>query len=273
MVKPSLDGYSYDQWFDGMWVDDVHFTMGPGVRAFYFLSQGASNSSSAVNYSPCLPGGMAGLGNDKAARIWYRALTTKLTDPNTDYAGFRPLMVAAATELYESGSPEVAAVQNAFAAINVGAPAGGKDPVLVTMPKQIEGIPDDSSGTAWKTIAGDFIVVPLPGTPQLLPTPTIANATNTAYTWDLGGLSKAVAPRGGKVIDGKYFQAPIVNHVYWPLKVSSDHGLCMQHGHGLGHGVRRPRSGRLHPELGTAHGALPLERRALGRCVEQLHGG
>lgn len=228
MVKPSLDGYSYDQWFDGMWMDDVHFTMGPGTRAFYFLSQGASNSSSALNYSPCLPGGMAGLGNDKAARIWYRAISTKLADPDMDFHGFRAIMLDAATELHGAGSAEVAAVQNAFAAVNVGAAAGGVEPVMVGLSRQIEGIADEGTddvgnwGYNWDSVMGRFILVPVTGTVQILPTPTITNTPNQGYTWALGGLSAAVAPQGGKIVDGKAFAAPNLNHTFWTLKVSSD---------------------------------------------------
>lgn len=222
MYKPSLDGVSYDAWFDGMGLDDVHFSMGPGNRLFYFLSQGASSSSGNVAYSALLPGGMTGLGNDKAGRIWYRALTTQVTDANLTYHGFRVAMLAAAAELFGSGSTEVAAVQNAFAAINVGAPAGGSEPVLVTMPRQIQGVPDDNNGNAWNSIISSFIVVPIPGVAQLLPTPTIANASNAAFTWSLGGLNSSVVPQGGKVIDGKSFLAPYINNQFWSLKVASD---------------------------------------------------
>jgi Zn-dependent metalloprotease len=221
--KPSLDGYTYDQWFDGMALDDVHFTMGPGIRAFYFLAQGASAQSGDTTYSPCLPGGMSGLGNDTAARIWYRALTTRLADPDMDYVGFRGIMEEAATELYGAGSIEVAAVQNAFAAVNVGASAGGVEPVRVVLDRQINGVTDETGyGYNWNSDYNRFIVVPVSGVAQTLPAPTITHASNTGYTWSLGGYSQAIANPGGKIVDGKAFVAPNINHYMWTLKVSSD---------------------------------------------------
>jgi Zn-dependent metalloprotease len=87
-------------------------------RCFYFLSQGASSNSSAINYSSYLPGGMTGLGNDKAARIVYKALTSYMTS-STTYAGAKTACVNAANALYGAGSAEATAVVNAFKAINV----------------------------------------------------------------------------------------------------------------------------------------------------------
>ena len=75
-------------------------------------------------YSSYLPSGMTGIGNDKAARIAYRALATKMT-ANTNYAGARTAFLAAATDLYGATSPEFEAVENAFGGINVGKPHGG----------------------------------------------------------------------------------------------------------------------------------------------------
>ncbi|BDU71436.1 M4 family metallopeptidase [Mesoterricola silvestris] len=223
MYKPSQDGYSHDSWFDGIGLDDVHFTMGPGNRAFYFLAQGASSQPTAVSYSPCLPGGMTGLGNDTASRIWYRTLTTRLADPATDYAGFRTLMEETATELYGAGSNELAAVKNAFAAVNVGAPASGVEPVRVMLGRQVEGVVDETSGGYnWNSDLNRLIVIPVPGVPQTLPAPTITHATNTDYTWSLGGYSKAIAEQGGAIVGGKAFKAPYINHYLWTLKVSSN---------------------------------------------------
>ena len=124
MYKPSKDGSSKDAWSSTLGRLDVHFSSGPMNRAFYFLSQGANKSASSDYYSSYLPGGMAGIGNDKAARIAFRALAAKMT-ASTNYAGARTAFLAAATDLYGANSPEYAAVQNAFAAINVGTPASG----------------------------------------------------------------------------------------------------------------------------------------------------
>jgi len=119
MYKPSEDGASPDAWYSGIGSLDVHYSSGPSNRMFYFLSQGASNVSTSDYYSPYRPCGMTGIGNDKAARIAYRALSVYMKS-NTDYAAARMAYLDAATDLYGTSSAEYAAVQNAFNAINVG---------------------------------------------------------------------------------------------------------------------------------------------------------
>jgi Zn-dependent metalloprotease len=122
MYKPSKDGNSKDAWYSGIGSIDVHFSSGPMNRAWYFMARGATTTGDTS--TTLLPSGMSGVGNDKAARIWYRALTSYLT-ASSDYAAARTAAISAATDLYGANSPEVAAVQNAFHGINVGAAAGG----------------------------------------------------------------------------------------------------------------------------------------------------
>ena len=119
MYKPSLDGESLDAWTDKLADLDVHLGSGPMNRCFYFLSQGASPKRGSDFHSEYLAAGMTGLGQDRAARIWYRALTHYLTS-TSGYAEARNAAISAATDLYGSGSPEVKAVWNAFHGINVG---------------------------------------------------------------------------------------------------------------------------------------------------------
>jgi hypothetical protein len=126
LYKPSLDGRSPDAWSDTMYKLDVHYSSGPMNRAFYFLSQGASASSGSATYSTYLPVGMTGIGNDKAARIWYRALTTYLT-PSSNYLNARSAALKAAIDLYGASSAENVAVRKAFGAINVGNPNDNSD--------------------------------------------------------------------------------------------------------------------------------------------------
>ena len=117
MYKPSLDGRSPDAWSSTLGTLDVHYSSGPMNRCFYFLSQGATTTgNTSTTY---LPTGMAGLGNDKAAAIWFRALTTYMT-PSTTYAGARTACISAAKDLYGAGGAEEQAVWNAFHGINVG---------------------------------------------------------------------------------------------------------------------------------------------------------
>ena len=118
MYKPSLDGASPNAWSSSLKRLDVHYSSGPANRMFYFLSQGASSNSSSNFYSSYLPGGMTGIGNDKAARIWYKAVSSYMTS-STTYAGAKTACLNAAVALgYGSGSAEYTAVANAFQAIN-----------------------------------------------------------------------------------------------------------------------------------------------------------
>lgn len=120
MYKPSLDGQSPDVWSEDLGTLDVHQSSGPMNRAFYFLSQGASGDPSSDRYSKYLLGGMTGLGNDKAGRIWFRAMTSGYMLWTGHYVDARQACIRAATDLYGAGGVEVAAVRDAFAAIQVG---------------------------------------------------------------------------------------------------------------------------------------------------------
>lgn len=125
MYKPSLDGSSPNAWSSSTGSLDVHYSSGPANRMFFFLSQGASSTSSSNYYSSYAPNGFTGIGPEKAIKIWWRALSTYMTS-TTNYAGARTACLNAATDLYGASSAEYAAVQNAFGAINVGsiAPTG-----------------------------------------------------------------------------------------------------------------------------------------------------
>ncbi len=212
LYKPSKDGLSFDHWFDGMGMEDCHYSNGPANRAFYFLSQGAASDPTKETYSSYLPAGMTGIGNDNAIRIWYRAMST-VTDSSADYHAIREAVLAAATELHPptgaADSPEVAAVKNAFAAINVGRAEVGQDPVLVTF-----------KAVANSPFRNPNIVVAPALVPTPLPPPTVANAKNTEVTWDLGGLS-ARYPEGGKFVDGNFIAPVASNGAYWPVKAIS----------------------------------------------------
>lgn len=131
LYKPSKDGHSADAWSPTLQNLDVHYSSGPMNRAFYFLSQGATTSGDTS--SSYLPQGMKGIGNDKAAKIWFRALTTYMT-PSTDYLGARIANIQAVRDLFPASGPEEVAVWNAFAAINVGNAWSGPDsPPAVTV--------------------------------------------------------------------------------------------------------------------------------------------
>ncbi|MFJ8073230.1 M4 family metallopeptidase [Streptomyces sp. NPDC096176] len=130
MDKPSKDGSSKDYWYAGIGNVDVHYSSGPANHWFYLLSEGSgAKTVNGVNYDSPTSDGLpvTGIGREKAALIWYKALTTKFNS-RTDYAGARTGTLAVATELYGASSAEVKSVTDAWAGINVGSRPGGPDP-------------------------------------------------------------------------------------------------------------------------------------------------
>lgn len=110
MDDPHKDGDSPACWFATIGSLDVHLSSGPNNHMFYLLSHGGT--------SKCNSQVVAGIGNDKASRIWYNALTSQMTS-STNYHGARTAALASATTLFGGGSAEVNAVAAAFSAINV----------------------------------------------------------------------------------------------------------------------------------------------------------
>ncbi|MFI8951788.1 M4 family metallopeptidase [Streptomyces sp. NPDC053750] len=126
MDKPSKDGASKDSWYSGIGNIDVHYSSGPANHFFYLLSEGSGTKTiNGVTYDSPTSDGLpvTGIGREKAAKIWFRALTTKFTS-TTNYAGARTGTLAAAGELYGTDSAEYTAVQHAWAGINVGSRPG-----------------------------------------------------------------------------------------------------------------------------------------------------
>ncbi|MDG9692314.1 M4 family metallopeptidase [Streptomyces sp. DH17] len=126
MDKPSKDGASKDYWYSGIGNVDVHYSSGPANHFFYLLSEGSGTKTiNGVTYDSPTSDGLpvTGIGREKAAKIWFRALATKFTS-TTNYAGARTGTLAAAGELYGTDSAEYTAVQHAWAGINVGARPG-----------------------------------------------------------------------------------------------------------------------------------------------------
>ncbi len=121
MDRPSKDKQSPDCWSSSVRNLDVHLSAGIGDHFFYLLSEGSGKKTiNGITYdSPTCNGKkIVGIGRDVAAGIWYRALTHYFTSA-TDYAAARGQVVNAATDLYGANSPEVAAVNAAWDAVNV----------------------------------------------------------------------------------------------------------------------------------------------------------
>ncbi|WP_371502864.1 M4 family metallopeptidase [Kitasatospora sp. NBC_00374] len=122
MDQPSKDGNSADSWSDGVGNLDVHYSSGVANHFFYLLSEGGgSKSINGFDYNSPTANSISvtGIGRDKAAQVWYRALTTYFTS-TTDYKGARDATIKAAGDLYGAGSTEAKQVATAWAAVNVG---------------------------------------------------------------------------------------------------------------------------------------------------------
>jgi Zn-dependent metalloprotease len=110
MDDPTLDAASPACWSSGLGLLDVHYSSGPNNHMFYLLANGGT--------SVCNGNVVAGIGRDKAARIWYKAIADHMV-ASTNYHGARTAALSAATALYGSGSAEYNAVNAAYQAINV----------------------------------------------------------------------------------------------------------------------------------------------------------
>ncbi|GHF42979.1 hypothetical protein GCM10018790_21080 [Kitasatospora xanthocidica] len=122
MDKPSKDGTSADSWYSGVGNLDVHYSSGVANHFFYLLAEGSgAKVINGVSYnSPTVNNiTVTGIGRDKAAQVWYKALTAHMTS-TTDYAKARTATLDAATDLYGANSAEYNAVATAWAAVNVG---------------------------------------------------------------------------------------------------------------------------------------------------------
>ncbi len=124
MYKPSLDGSSADAWSKTVGRLDVHYSSGVANHFFFLLAHGSQADAFSDNVKSPMANGVTsiqGIGNDKAIRIWYRALTTKFTS-STTYAGARTGTIAAANELvgqYGITAADAATVATAWTAVNV----------------------------------------------------------------------------------------------------------------------------------------------------------
>ncbi|HEX7864401.1 MAG TPA: M4 family metallopeptidase [Variovorax sp.] len=130
MYKQDVDGRSYVCYPQGGFKStqvnprhDPHLTSGVGNRFFYLLAEGAvvPAGESRLTKNDLVCNGdtsLAGIGRDKAGRIWYRTLTVYLNSSST-YPNARAASIRAATDLYGANSAEQAAVGRAWSAVSV----------------------------------------------------------------------------------------------------------------------------------------------------------
>jgi Zn-dependent metalloprotease len=143
---------------------DGHEAGGPLRRMYYFLSVGvvpagawfvSDDESAPQRQSSYLPQGLTGLGIDVANRIWWHTIDGMYFATVTDYASYRAMMLEATTDLYGENSPQYKAVEDAWAAVNVGQPADrtGPEVDLISGTKlkggsYVEATASDASGVA-----------------------------------------------------------------------------------------------------------------------------
>jgi zinc metalloprotease ZmpA len=121
MWNPGKDGGSPGCYNSNVGLLDVHIGSGVANHFFYLLAEGsgAKTFNGMDHTSPTCNGiALSGIGRDKAARIWFRALTVYMTS-DTDYHGARAATLAAARDLFGATSSEAAAVAATWGAVNV----------------------------------------------------------------------------------------------------------------------------------------------------------
>jgi Zn-dependent metalloprotease len=122
MYDPSLDGKSDSCWSSGTAYKDVHYSSGVGNHFFFLLAEGSG--ATAHGTSPTCDGStVTGIGQGKAAEIWFRALNVYFTS-NTEYGGYngaRNATLRAAEDLYGYCGTEYRTVQAAWKAVAVAA--------------------------------------------------------------------------------------------------------------------------------------------------------
>ena len=121
MWDPMKDGGSPGCYHSNVGLLDVHMGSGVANHFFYLLAEGSGAKSfgGMDHRSPTCDGSqLSGIGRDKAAKIWFRALTVHMSS-DTDYHGARLATLAAAADLFGDGSSEAAAVAAAWGAVSV----------------------------------------------------------------------------------------------------------------------------------------------------------
>jgi Zn-dependent metalloprotease len=128
MNRPSKDGQSLDaaSALIEATLLDPHYASGPINRMFFFLAQGVAKDPALGETSGYLPQGLPGIGIPAAADVYYRAVAGYLRYSDPKYADLRLAMEEAAG----SNTKVLKAVQDAFAAVNIGPPADRTGPAI-----------------------------------------------------------------------------------------------------------------------------------------------
>ncbi|MFF2630470.1 M4 family metallopeptidase [Kitasatospora griseola] len=122
MDNPAADGNSLSCYSSRAGQVDVHYSSGIANHFFYLTAEGTGAKTIGGlphNGTPCNGDSFSGIGKDKAAAIWYRALTTYMTS-TTNYSSARTATLQAAADLYGANSQERYIVSKAWAAVSIG---------------------------------------------------------------------------------------------------------------------------------------------------------
>ncbi|WP_245178501.1 M4 family metallopeptidase [Streptomyces montanisoli] len=123
MYNPSLDGSSPNCWNSNNGSLDPHYSMGP-LDHWFFLAAVGSGNHGYGNSPTCNNSTVTGIGNDKAAKIWYKALASYANSAE-NYHQARIDSLRAAADLYGAHCTEYNTIDAAWAAVSV----TGSDPV------------------------------------------------------------------------------------------------------------------------------------------------
>lgn len=133
MANPTQDGDSLDYYPDYYGGVDVHYSSGISNLAFYLLSQGGTHPTGKTTTQ------VAGIGIEKAARIFYKANADLMT-PSTSFEQAKVATEQAAQQLgYDEAT--IASVSNAWKAVGVGVPVPPppSSPIGKDTPTPVEG--------------------------------------------------------------------------------------------------------------------------------------
>ncbi|MFB8207462.1 M4 family metallopeptidase [Streptomyces sp. NPDC056010] len=130
MNQPSLDGSSPDCWNSNNGGLDPHYSMGP-LNHWFFLAAVGSGNHGYGNSPTCNNSTVTGIGNDKAGKIWFKALAT-YANSRENYHQARIDSLKAAADLYGAHCTEYNTIEAAWAAVGV----TGADPVPGTCGSQ-----------------------------------------------------------------------------------------------------------------------------------------
>jgi Zn-dependent metalloprotease len=146
MYNPALDGESPNCYASNNGGLDPHYSMGP-LNHWFFLTAVGSGDHGYGNSPTCNNSTVTGIGNDKAAKIWFKALAS-YANSNENYANARTDSLKAAADLYGTHCTEYNAVNAAWAAVSV----TGSDPVPGTCPGQGDSPTVTSPGDQTSTV-------------------------------------------------------------------------------------------------------------------------